>query len=764
MKGGFFLVLRSRKNRSTEDGGQKPRNARWKRFVSYHLSIILISLVAISGLITLRILDPFVVREARQTAFDLLQRAEPRTYIDAPIKIVDIDEPSLEKLGQWPWPRDQLAELVDRLHAAGAAVVAFDFLFVEPDRMTSSGLRPEVPGPVLRSSEGGNVTISELSNDEIFADALRRGNVVLGFGSSPQVTGAPPVKAGFAFTGDDPAPYITKLPGGARLLPVLAEAAAGVGSVNLRADNSAQAVRVVQLLWSDGEDLYPSLITESLRIAQGAQTYVVHADEGAGRVQSLRIGAFDVPTGPRGEVILYYTKYRPDRYVSAADIFDNERLTALVPDLSGKIVLIGTSATGLFDLHRTALGQTVPGVEMHAQAMEQIIQQQFLVRKDWTRTAELLAMLIACLAVSLATIFGTAQTALLVGAAISAVISFGIWYAFRDLGVLVDFSFPLGSGLAVWFIVTVFRYIVTDREKRGIRTAFSRYVHPEVLKDIERNYSQVQLGGENCELTVMFTDVRNFTPLSERLAPEEVVSFLNRLLSRLGAEIAEEAGVIDKFIGDAVMAFWNAPLRQPDHCRRACAAALKMRSAVQGMNADQSFGLPEHVARDGPIEIGVGINTGPACVGNVGSAERFNYSAIGDAVNVAARVESACKEVGYDLVVCRSTAEQVPDFAFLEAGGVALKGKTDRVSLMVLVGDETVSASADFAELREKHARLIEALGRNDPPSIERALEDCRPLARRFGPKLVEFINKMPTRMEDFAAPEAVELELVPAG
>ena len=157
-------MLRSRKNRSTEDAGQKPRNARWKRFVSYHLGIILISLVAISGLITLRILDPFVLREARQTAFDLLQRAEPRTYIDAPIKIVDIDERSLEKFGQWPWPRDQLAELVDRLHAAGAAVVAFDFLFVEPDRMTSSGLRPEVPGPVLRSTEGGNVTISELSN------------------------------------------------------------------------------------------------------------------------------------------------------------------------------------------------------------------------------------------------------------------------------------------------------------------------------------------------------------------------------------------------------------------------------------------------------------------------------------------------------------------------------------------------------------------------------------------------------------------------
>jgi adenylate cyclase len=712
--------------------------------------IVLIGLFSIGGLITLRAADPFVVREARHTAFDLLQRASPRAYLDAPIKIVDINERSLEKLGQWPWPRDRLAEMVDRLHAVGAAAVVFDVLFVEPDRMSQ---RRPLHDPQQLESDGleqESAVADRFDNDRIFADAISRGNVVLGFGTSIERHDLPPVKAGFAFTGEDPAPYVTQLQGGARLLPVLAEAAAGIGSVNLRKDNSANAVRVVQLLWSDGDRLYPSLISEALRIAQGAQTYVVNADQDIGGVQSLRIGAFEVPTGPKGELYLYYTEPRTDRYVSAADLFDNERLSALAPELAGRIILVGTSAAGLFDLHRTALGHTVPGVEMHAQAMEQIMNGQFLVRKDWTRTAEFFALVIACLAVGLTTIFGGARVALLVGAAISSLIAFSAWYAFRHMGMLVDFSFPLGGGMAVWFGATAFRYMVTDKEKRGIRNAFSHYVHPSVLKQIERNHSKVQLGGENCDLTVLFTDIRNFTPLSERLSPAELVAFLNRILGRLGAEIARENGVIDKFIGDSVMAFWNAPLRQPDHARRACAAALKMRAAIQEMNANSTFGLPEEIARDTRIEIGVGINTGPACVGNVGSAERFNYSAIGDAVNVAARAEAACKEIGYDLVICRSTAEHASEFAFLDAGSVTLKGKSERIPMMILVGDESVRTSPQFAAFVRQYSVLIESLNDQNTASAEETKADCLRLAKSFDSKLTNFIELLPARRGDF--------------
>ena len=731
--------------KETKAGGSFAGRSIW-----YTLSIILIGFSSIVGLIALRAADPFVVRGAREIAFDLLQRTSPRPYLDAPVKIVDIDESSLEQLGQWPWPRDQLAELVDRLHAVGAAAVVFDFLFVEADRMSPS---QPAQNPELQSNQRlgqQNGTGALLSNDQIFADALRRGNVVLGFGTSAQRHELPPVKAGFAYTGEDPASFITALQGGAGLLPVLAEAAAGIGSLNLRKDDSANAVRVVQLLWSNDGRLYPSLISEALRVAQGAQTYVVNADQKIGGVQSVRIGAFDVPTGPKGELFLYYTVPRADRYLSAADVFDDDRLRALAPQLAGKIVLIGTSAPGLFDIHRTALGHTVPGVEMHAQAIEQIINGQFLVRKDWTRTAELLALVIACAIVGLTTIFGNARAALLFGAAISSLIMFSSWYAFRNLGILVDFSFPLGGGISVWFVATAFRYIVTDKEKRGIRSAFSHYVHPTVLKQIEMNHSKVELGGEICELTVLFADVRNFTSLSERLTPTQLVTFLNRLLGALGDKIANEDGVIDKFIGDSVMAFWNAPLRQPDHARRACAAALKMRAAIRDMTINQTFGLPDDVARDMPIEIGVGINTGLACVGNVGSAERFNYSAIGDAVNVAARAEAACKELGYDLVICRSTADQALGLAFLDAGSIQLKGKTDRVALTILVGDEVMKASPEFEAFAAHYRVLTDALGDENTPIPKAALAECVRLAKGFDSRLVHFVERIPARRNDF--------------
>ncbi len=729
----------------------------------YHLGVLAGGLILIGSLLAIRVSEPFLVREARVTTADLLQRTSPRPYIDAPVKIVDIDERSLSLLGQWPWPRDRVAELVDRLHAAGAAAVAFDFLFVEPDRMSPSRLLSD---PAVRARLGldGHGSSSDLAdNDKIMAEALRRGNVVLGFGTSEQRREHPQVKAGFAYTGEDPAPYVIRLRGGAWLLPTLADAAAGIGSVNLSTEDAADSVRAVPIVWSDGKRLYPSLIGEALRVAQGAQTYVINADQATGGVQSVRIGAFEVPTGPTGEFNLYYTPPRPDRYVSAADIFDDDRLRALAPDLAGRIVFIGTSAAGLFDLHKTSLGYTAPGVEMHAQAVEQIINGQFLLKKEWTNAVEYIALLLGSVIVGLTTIYGGARIAFFLGAAIASLIAFGSWYAFRYLGVLIDFSFPLVAGITVWFAATAFRYIVTDKEKRGIRNAFSRYVHPSVLKDIERNYSQVQLGGENCELTVLFTDIRNFTTLSERLTPAELVAFLNQLLGALGKEIVVEGGVIDKFIGDSIMAFWNAPLRQRDHAARACAAALQMRNVVRHMNDEKLFGLPPHVAREARIEIGVGINTGAACVGNVGSSDRFNYSAIGDAVNVASRAESACKEVGYDLVVGRSTASQAPGFAFLEAGAVQLKGKTERVQLMILIGDRDLAASSRFQVFEQHYRNALELLA-GQRVGLESALAECRKLAAEIDLKLVRYLQLLAERREDFMLPTGPDVEMVATG
>jgi adenylate cyclase len=722
----------------------------WRSKGAYGLLVVAVSLAVVAGLTVLRATDPFVVSTARETAFDLIQRLSPREYVDAPVRIVDIDEQSLEQLGQWPWPRDKLAELVDRLHAAGAAAIAFDFIFAEPDRLSPSRL---IADPQLRKALGtpeGAEAPALPDNDLLFADALQRGIVVIGFGGSTAPGPMPPVKAGFAYTGEDPAAYTIRLKGATPVLPVLAEAADGIGSVSLSDELSYGVVRRMPLIWTDGTKLYPSLVAEALRVVQGAQTYVVHADPATGGIQSVRIGAYEVPTEPTGELNMHSTLPRADRYISAADIFVNDRLRALIPKIEGRIILIGTSATGLYDIRKTALGFSVPGVELHAQALEQIINGQFLLRHDWTRGLELLALVVGSLLVGATTLYSGARMALLFGGLVGVLIVVGAWDAFGRYNVLIDPSFPLGGGVAVWFVATAFRYMTADRERREIRGAFSHYVHPSVLKDIERNHRDVRLGGENCELTVMFTDVRNFTQLSERIEPEEVVTFLNTLLGRLSTEIAHEAGVIDKFIGDSVMAFWNAPLRQEDHTRRACAAALRMRAAMQEMNATHGFGLPAAIAQEAAVEIGIGINTGPACVGNVGSAERFNYSAIGDAVNVAARAEAACKDVGYDLVVAGSTAETVPDFAFIEAGRVRLKGKAEPVALMLLVGGAEVKLSPQFTEFSERYRLLIEALRDRRGAASETAMTDCRSLAAALDPRLLQFLDRIPDRVDDF--------------
>ncbi|HUE46765.1 MAG TPA: adenylate/guanylate cyclase domain-containing protein [Aestuariivirgaceae bacterium] len=727
----------------------KRRGGRWSGWLAYRALLLVVALTSIAGLAALRVTDPFVVRAARETAFDLLQRASPRSYAEAPVGIVDIDESSLEQLGQWPWPRSRLAELVERLHAAGAVTVVFDFIFAEPDRLSPRRLA-EDPQILERLSLGPEGLDDLPDTDAIFADMLERGYVVIGFGASARPGPAPPVKAGFAYTGEDPVPYVMRLRGSARVLPELAEAADGIGSVNLGEDFSLGVVRRTPLLWTDGERLYPSLIGEALRVAQGAQTYVVHADPRTGGVVSVRIGAFEVPTEPTGELYLHFTPPRAERYVSAADVFDDARLRELVPVIEGRIMLIGTSAPGLFDVRKTPLGNSVPGVEVHAQAIEQIINGQFLLRHDWTRGLELLALALASLIVTVTTLWSGARMALLFGGVVAAMIAAGAWDAFGRWGVLIDPSFALGGGLAVWFVAMAFRYLSTERERREIRGAFAHYVHPTVLREIERNRRQVRLGGENCELTVLFTDVRGFTQLSEQLEPEEVVAFLNTLFGRLSGEVTRQGGVIDKFIGDSLMAFWNAPLRQEDHARRACAAALGMRAAVHEMNARGTFGLPAGLERRAPVAIGAGINTGWACVGNVGSAERLNYSAIGDGVNVAASAEAACKDLGYDLVVARSTAALVPDFAFLEAGAVRLKGKTQPVPLMILVGDAEVNASPRFSEFAQRYRSLIEALRDGRAGAAEESMADCRSLAAALDPSLLSYLDRVPARRDDF--------------
>jgi len=716
----------------------------------------LFGLLILANLVLLRAADPFFVRAIRDLAFDQFQRLTPRQSEPMPVRVADIDEASLAAQGQWPWPRDKLARLLDRLGELGAATVVFDIAFAEPDRMSPSRV---MTGEELETLVGpGRVAEARAKledTDAIFARAIGAGRVVLAFGVARDVgVPAPRLKAGVAFTNDRTIEGLPRFSVVTPIVPALEEAAQGIGTMSLSPGESSGALRQLPLLMTDGKQAYPSLVLEALRVVQGASTYIIRgAVDRSATVEDIRVGDFTVPTTEAGELWLYYRPESPDLYVSVNDILSGTDDARLRDRLEGHIVLVGTSAAGLFDLRSTALGETVPGVAMHAQALEQILAGTYLWRPDWAYGAEILFVIVLGLLIIAATLFLGPLTSFATGGVAAILMALGAWWAFRHWGLLIDPSFALFSGLLIHLCMTAYRYLITDRNARAVTRAFAHYVSPPVLAQIQKRPDDLKLGGEVRDLTIMFLDIRNFTPISEGLSPEALIAFLNRLLGDVSRCVVLEDGTIDKYIGDSVMAFWNAPVEVPDHPRKACLAALAMREAVARLNGENAFGFAGKALAFETVGIGVGLNTGPACVGNMGSEERFNYSCVGDAVNLAARVESACKEVGFDLVIAGATAERVPDFALLYAGSVPLKGKSRRQPLYLLVGGPEMKASAEFEALERRHAMLLDVLREGRTDAAEQLLRECRE-APQLVAMLAVFYARIEERLDDFRAPE----------
>ncbi|NRP73774.1 Adenylate cyclase 2 [Ensifer psoraleae] len=701
---------------------------------------VIIGLAIVAALTMLRASDPPLLRLARNLTFDEYQRIAPRAFENMPVRIVDIDEASLRELGQWPWPRDRIAVLVNRLTEMGVSAIAFDILFAEPDRLS--------PRNIVRDIDGVDPSLLGRlpDNDEIFAQSIVGRPVVLGFGISNEGSYRPPVKAGFAFTGESLFAAPPHIEAATPLRPQLEENAAGLGHISLNPGAPSPVVRAVPLFLSDGEQLYPNLALEALRVAQGATTYVL---AGAPDVQDTmthaKIGDFVVPVTAAGELWLYVSPDRAERYVSARHVLaPGDPSPATKAAIEGSIVFVGTSAAGLQDIRTTALGQNVPGVSLHAQTVEQILSGRFLSRPDWADGLEILCIAAAgCLLVMLTT-FVSPAVALACGLFITAMGLVASWLAFLYGGLLFDPLAPIVSGSITHFAATAFRFLVTDRERRAVRRAFGHYLSPSLLYRIEHNPDALRLGGDDRELTVMFVDVRNFTEISERLAPTAVVGFLNTLLDALSRHVIANEGTLDKFIGDSIMAFWNAPVDVADHPAKAVRAALAMRETLTRLNADDAFGF----GGEQSVSIGVGIHTGIACVGNMGAEAHFNYSAVGDTVNVAARIEASCKDVLFDILVSEETAKALPGHALLEAGALALKGKSTRSRLFAVVGDEKVGASAEFAELRCLHLKLVDALRSRAP---NRKILNAAKLKAAKLDGLADFYRRISRRADHFA-------------
>lgn len=719
---------------------------------------ILLGLLVLGGLVVLRGYDPPVMAAMRNAGFDGLQRLWPRKVdTSLPVRIVDIDEASLAKLGQWPWPRTLLAQLVDELGRLGAAVVAFDIIFPEPDRLSPSRL---VDDPALLQALGPELSdklkTTLPDNDAAFATSMGTMKVVLAFANAPGSARKEGTrKTGFAQTGLTTLGAPPPIHGIAGNIPVLENAASGIGGINLDLGSEQGVARQVPMLWSDGKDFYPSLVLEALRVAQGAGTIIVNGSEQIENViDSIRVGDFEMPVAENSLFAIHYRPESPDTYVSAYRVISGEERAALAPLLEGHIVLVGTSSAGLLDSRVTSLGTVVPGVSVHAQALEQILTSSFLTRPDWAAGAEILALIVLGIAIVLIAMLWTPLAGTL-----AALISIGFFagaavYAFRAMGVLFDATFPAAALILTAAATLAFRLLITDKDRRMLRNAFGHFVSSSVLAEIERNPQALKLGGEVREVTVMFVDIRNFTPLSEKLAPETLVSVVNTLLDRWSDAIIAEGGTIDKYIGDAIMAFWNAPVARPDHQYHAARAALGIRRALAKINEEDDIIRVLKPAGMWPLRNGVGISTGPACVGNMGSKERFDYSVVGETVNVAARAESASKAVGFDIVVTGKLDEATRRLATLEAGSVAMKGKSTATPLTIIVGDEAVATSPSFAELRTLHGDLAGALRASAPSKLDDMAADCRARATLLEPLLDGFYQRIGTRRDDFTQPE----------
>ncbi len=713
---------------------------------------IIIGIVIVAAFTLLRWADPFIVRSVRELAFDQFQRISPRLAVDQPVRIVDIDEASLQAYGQWPWPRTRLAELVDRLHELNARAIVFDIIFAEPDRLSPSAVLNEES---IRSALAQAGTVADLSkmpdSDAIFARAISRKPVVLGYAIAAGSDAKPLQKAGMAVTGEDATLAPPRFTGVTPLLPQLQEAAAGLGSLSFDPAPTS-VIRSIPLLFTDGTSLYPGLALEALRVAQGVSTYLVaNAPEVSGSIANIRVGDNVIPTTGSGALWLHYAPETRSRYISVKRVLEESEAPATRRMIEGNIVLVGTSSQGLLDVRATALGEHVPGVSIHAQAIDQILSGTFLSRPDWADGLETAGVLILGLGIVALVAFIGPVSGLFAGIAIAAASAGGSWAAFRYGHILVDPSFPVLSGLVALFAMTAFRFLVTDRERRAIRRAFSQYLAPSLLGRVEATRGALKLGGEERQVTLMFVDVREFTTISEGLNPTELVDFLNKLLNELSRPIMSHDGTVDKFIGDSVMAFWNAPLETPDHEAKAAKAALEMRAALRSLNDQDGLRLGWRMGEGFKVRIGVGINSGLACVGNMGAETRFNYSAVGDVVNVASRVESAAKHVSFDILVSDSTASALRSMALLDAGMIELKGKAARQRLHALVGDETVADGQAFKELVRLHESLLRSLASGEMAAAKRALGRCRERIGKEGwVHLEPFYERILERQADY--------------
>jgi len=637
-----------------------------------------------------------VIQHLDHLIYDARLRATMPGTPDTRVVIVDVDDASLAREGQWPWPRDKIASLTTELLVRQrAAVLGFDVMFLEPDRSSGLGRLKEIAAGPLRDVPGLVAEIDRLAptldHDATLAQALRGQPVALGYyftrTEQPSAKGllpATPVLPPEVFPPH--ASFVTLWNGFGASLPVLARAAPVAGFLNtLVGDGDDGVIRSVPLIARyEGEHAspghYESLALAVYRLANGSppvRPALVAGNGNFPRLQALVLGALRIPVdqtaslqvpfrGPGGPHAGSF------RYVAAADVLEGR----LAPgELKGKIVLLGATAPGLQDLRATPAGAAFPGVEVHANIVSGLLDQRLLAVPDYAPGYEVLTVLAAGLLLAFGLSLLSASRAVLLGVgAVAALVGLNTWLYIGHSLVL-----PLASALfmaALAFALNMsWGYFVESRARRGLVRLFGTYVPPQLVDEMLVRPGRYSMRAESKEMTVMFCDMRDFTRLSEQMAPAELQAFLNTVFSRLTEVISAHRGTVDKYMGDCVMAFWGAPIDTPDHAALAVQAAIDMAAAVHDINRQhRASGRPE-------ISAGIGLNSGLMSVGDMGSTARRSYTVVGDAVNLAARLEGLSGHYGVEIVASGATRDAAPGFVWQELDSVRVKGKAQAVAI-----------------------------------------------------------------------------------
>lgn len=681
--------------------------------------------------------QPAALSTLGNLVFDSYQRLYPRPYEDAGVRVVDIDDETIRRLGQWPWPRTDTARLTQALTDAGAAAIAFDVVFSEPDRTS-----PARAAEILRQNPAAKGDYSDIASlpdhDLLFGQTMAASPTVSGYFLTRLPNTARPVEAaGVVVTGTPPLAALPAFEGSIPTLPAIAQNAAGSGFVSILGDRDG-IIRSAPLLARIQDRIVPSLSLEALRVAQQAGSVVVKSTDASGEtsggqvgVIAVKVGAFTAPTTREGELWMHYTDYRPERVVPAWQILEG----TLSPEemrarFEGQVVFVGAGAVGLRDLVSTPLRERELGVIVHAQAAEQMILGKYLSRPDWALGFELVLLIL--FGVSLAILspaLGALRSGVIAGLSVALTIA-GSWAWFRYGGMLIEPTMPVLTTALVYTMVTSFSFYREERSRAYIRRAFDRYLSPELVERIARDPGQLELGGEERDMTVLFSDIRSFSRISEKMAPQELISFLIELLTPLTDALLARKATIDKYIGDAVLAFWNAPLDDPDQYRNSANGALDMIGAMKEMNSRKS-GLVG--PWPGDIAIGIGLNAGRCCVGNMGSRQRLSYSLIGDAVNLASRLEGLTKVYGVPILMGETLSREIPEFAQLEVDQVRVVGREAPERIFALLGRPVMAGDADFKAMKAAFAEMLDAYRSQQWTAAQTALTRVRETGAVFG-------------------------------